>query len=1565
MSARLKFAFQAQKDTELDVEKGSIVKLVEKVNDFWYKCSIDGKHGLVQANYMEILEEIPAISSLDKTVLLKEIPNGDNRKKKEKKVVQTTSLITSSENTLAESNNKTQVQETPVVEGNEDEPKNTNTIATETIEKDRKSSDRKPLSLVDKVTVKKWMKLTDLQYEKVHSPGNSICQHLSTEHIVTFIDFCQLLGTVCALANKNVSFRTFSQSIGYIFALTVLDFGAIFAIDILSYIVGASLTLYQWFSLYLFYKWGTKYINILKKKKKRKDKQKVNDQKMHAKAKEYNNKSVATDKKYTEKNTATRDYVFVSKLGWKLQLVALYILYLPSCRFAMVLGNLIFTNFNSVTLQYITLSVCWIPLVLNMMFMILMINKYTPKVYGNDELFGRGQPLENHAEVKYYDILHHSEEHLKSPFRFLHAPFKRQRRFTRIFHLGFKATATLLLYSNSSNPIKFYFYGQSFYSFIYLIFPGPFTSEQTNRVHINSAVTLWLLATVITQSENNASSTYQIPLFLTLMALLVCYLLINVLLVGKISTFIKVFRKLFKFEDTSTAVHKMGFLDVIKAWDIGMEIKHRLWHPFWNILLLQHSGSDIAKRWIEIQDLVSSYGISRTIDHFKQVKANPDILEARHYLMSTCEGVDCWYNPNMDEETEIVNNYFCKLEIIPFPFTCNLFYDSGKKVTLYDGDSILKLAAQNKTSISAIRKETRLTLRAMAKKENVKVNFPYKEGRYEPVKVKNGVVKDIDMDLTFENGVVVIEALDGSVDIFEKPGFNIAMNYTDGFGRCEHQSREYTVHDRLVTIGLDDLGIDKDFSPIEDVDHCIVTSGKLLGDEDIGTLEYDVKTLIYEKRKALYDTTTNNEKTLPTSFWWEIFNAPGLSRTELIGLLKKLNKTSPGIFKVYEYNTEAFDYIYARMGNLQGDPAAEMWYIFWHDIWVHNRNLFSLRSLRKKLDPSNPNAICYNLMERENLEIILKKAKVLNSNKESDNLFSQGMLDLLYFRLSKLREWSEISTSSTSRHAKGEIVHMNTMQTRHANEKLQPMLQRAKERGHDVVGILSKNKYHTNVMFATSYVGIWYIVINVTCLASIDFCGSNDDVIAGLQIAGCVLFMLLVFLALKNSKRINNFILCCAKHNTSSKYNSSKVQPGNEKVRGESPRDLIRWWKGDEEKEHINFNEHASVMQAAQVSLRKGKSCEVEAEMSGEDETIWNEFAVKHYNRSIELLDLLPLDKTFSQISFVKDRLASLTVFFQKDDTDCYESARNKFVLTAELWLRVLHQKLVEGDGVEEAKKCIARAYQRACLCALCQNRWDVVQDLIKEAGEYLPEIKNYESVKLLLSVIEVFFSLEKSAVHNQTEKWMKEWKLTRWYGSIFKIISQVQSTRVEKASELTKPDHDAEFEDCKSLIKIILVGKKGSGKTNLFVRYLYNTYVSDPNIVLGSKSEYSKIVKITDEEKYKIIVEEVNEPKAFKKMKDSVYCVIYSFDNDDEDHEEWLKLFKFWSGTLTIAKTKIDENNKSNPNIPEHIHRWVEKNVIGTTNYFSVSAKTGIKVRDVFENAISRCGKLLGHLHD
>ena len=63
MSGRLKHTFKAQKAQELHVEKGTVVKLLEKLQDGkWYRVENNGNTGLVQGNYMEILEEIANIS---------------------------------------------------------------------------------------------------------------------------------------------------------------------------------------------------------------------------------------------------------------------------------------------------------------------------------------------------------------------------------------------------------------------------------------------------------------------------------------------------------------------------------------------------------------------------------------------------------------------------------------------------------------------------------------------------------------------------------------------------------------------------------------------------------------------------------------------------------------------------------------------------------------------------------------------------------------------------------------------------------------------------------------------------------------------------------------------------------------------------------------------------------------------------------------------------------------------------------------------------------------------------------------------------------------------------------------------------------------------------------------------------------------------------------------------------------------------------------------------------------------------------------------------------------------
>ena len=90
------------------------------------------------------------------------------------------------------------------------------------------------------------------------------------------------------------------------------------------------------------------------------------------------------------------------------------------------------------------------------------------------------------------------------------------------------------------------------------------------------------------------------------------------------------------------------------------------------------------------------------------------------------------------------------------------------------------------------------------------------------------------------------------------------MKYNDGFADV-NTSHENIVKDQ-TSISLEDLGIDKDFSPIEDEEQCLVTSGTVVGDADIGTLEYNVKNEIYLQRKEMYDSGKRRKRCFQQTF---------------------------------------------------------------------------------------------------------------------------------------------------------------------------------------------------------------------------------------------------------------------------------------------------------------------------------------------------------------------------------------------------------------------------------------------------------------------------------------------------------------------------------------------------------------------------------------------------------------------------------------------------------------------------------------------------------------------------
>jgi hypothetical protein len=81
---------------------------------------------------------------------------------------------------------------------------------------------------------------------------------------------------------------------------------------------------------------------------------------------------------------------------------------------------------------------------------------------------------------------------------------------------------------------------------------------------------------------------------------------------------------------------------VIPTWDIASELKRRIWHPFWEAVLVEE-GEIYAKRLTDMQNKARDVGKKRVLEHWKNA-ANEDMNLVRERLMEEFEGVDVYYN---------------------------------------------------------------------------------------------------------------------------------------------------------------------------------------------------------------------------------------------------------------------------------------------------------------------------------------------------------------------------------------------------------------------------------------------------------------------------------------------------------------------------------------------------------------------------------------------------------------------------------------------------------------------------------------------------------------------------------------------------------------------------------------------------------------------------------------------------------------------------------------------------------------------------------------------------------
>lgn len=80
---------------------------------------------------------------------------------------------------------------------------------------------------------------------------------------------------------------------------------------------------------------------------------------------------------------------------------------------------------------------------------------------------------------------------------------------------------------------------------------------------------------------------------------------------------------------------------VIPYWDIASELKRRIWHPFWEAVLLEE-GEVYAKRLSDMQSKARDVGKQRVLEHWKNA-ADEEKNRVRERLMNDYEGVDVYY----------------------------------------------------------------------------------------------------------------------------------------------------------------------------------------------------------------------------------------------------------------------------------------------------------------------------------------------------------------------------------------------------------------------------------------------------------------------------------------------------------------------------------------------------------------------------------------------------------------------------------------------------------------------------------------------------------------------------------------------------------------------------------------------------------------------------------------------------------------------------------------------------------------------------------------------------------
>ncbi|KAM0756390.1 hypothetical protein T439DRAFT_308870 [Meredithblackwellia eburnea MCA 4105] len=407
--------------------------------------------------------------------------------------------------------------------------------------------------------------------------------------------------------------------------------------------------------------------------------------------------------------------------------------------------------------------------------------------------------------------------------------------------------------------------------------------------------------------------------------------------------------------------------------------------------LLGFSGTQ-AERHIENLKILRSIGLEAYYnevaksDTWKGESLSGPQAEVLRYFT----GPDIYWKPHNLPPVPLVQSYFGRLDVTPFPFACTFRYDedpASPLIIIADKDLEL-LISQNNSDAVLQKCRVRQALRAL---DGLEVYAPYSETRL------IGLSKGIEIQLHMDYTVATLSINRNSSVRWQgynySSGFNVTFTYQDGQGV---DSAGQIRHEQHLTLDGSAFGITSDFI----LNHNL---SKLFrqNQDAIRRRVPLIEGLLSSHRDFFRRLHDSKAHTLSYCFLLDVAGEDSLSKKELEILLRNQER-DPRVQNMPATHRASITYLEERMKVVNRSLANQWWFLFFDDLWRRNNGtVTALGSHPEAFSPFYRSSIAFRPMARPQLEAFLRDMGVWKSDKSS-GYFHSGFLNRIYFYLDEI-----------------------------------------------------------------------------------------------------------------------------------------------------------------------------------------------------------------------------------------------------------------------------------------------------------------------------------------------------------------------------------------------------------------------------------------------------------------------------------------------------------------------------------------------------------------------------------